>query len=590
MKTLDLVQGTPEWVAHRARHFNASDAPAMLGCSPYTTRAELLRRMHTGVAPEPDRATQIRFDNGHRLEALARPLAEQIIGEDLYPVTGTEGELSASFDGLTLMEDTVFEHKALSAELKKCFADMETIAPEYREASSAKCLPKHYRVQMEQQLHVSGARRVLFMSSNWEGDTLVEEHHCWYYPDEELRAEILRGWTQFAQDLATYREPPAAAPAPVAASVQALPAVSVVVDGSIVIRENFDAFEAAAREFLKNRLIREPKTDQDFADLEVQIKAMKGAEAALDSAEEGWIAQIEPVSRAKRRKDMLRSLVRDNRLMAEKLLATEKERRRGEIVTGAAAALKKHVDGLNQRLGKPYMPAVPADFASAIRGLKSLTSMENAVATELARAKIAASETADRIQANLATLRELATEHAFLFADTATLVLKAPDDCRAVVTSRIGEHRAAEERRLEAERQRIRAEEEARAQRQQQEREAAERRQREEQEAQARQAAQAATSAPAPAPIAPPALSQPAQNVVPMPTKAPSGPPTLRLGVINERLRLCKVSAEDLAALGFPAAGRQGGSVLFHEHQFPAIVAALIAHLTGIQQQQQEAA
>ena len=52
MKILDLIQGSPEWLAHRATHFNASDAPAMMGCSPYKTRAQLLREMHTGVVPE----------------------------------------------------------------------------------------------------------------------------------------------------------------------------------------------------------------------------------------------------------------------------------------------------------------------------------------------------------------------------------------------------------------------------------------------------------------------------------------------------------------------------------------------------------
>lgn len=54
MKTHDLIQGTPEWLAYRAGHFNASDAPAMMGCSPYKTRAELLREVHTGIAPDVD--------------------------------------------------------------------------------------------------------------------------------------------------------------------------------------------------------------------------------------------------------------------------------------------------------------------------------------------------------------------------------------------------------------------------------------------------------------------------------------------------------------------------------------------------------
>ena len=47
MKILRLVQGSPEWLAHRARSFNASDAPAMMGCSPDKTRNQLLHELHT---------------------------------------------------------------------------------------------------------------------------------------------------------------------------------------------------------------------------------------------------------------------------------------------------------------------------------------------------------------------------------------------------------------------------------------------------------------------------------------------------------------------------------------------------------------
>lgn len=97
-----LIQGTPEWHEHRRTHFNASDAPAMMGGSPYETRTELLHRLATGIEKEIDTATQRIFDDGHRFEALARPLAEAIIGNDLYPVVCSEGNLSASFDGVTL--------------------------------------------------------------------------------------------------------------------------------------------------------------------------------------------------------------------------------------------------------------------------------------------------------------------------------------------------------------------------------------------------------------------------------------------------------------------------------------------------------
>src|SRR5688572_971142 len=91
MQIITVAQGSAEWHAHRATHFNASDAPAMLGCSPYTTRTALLQQKRTGVAPEVDAGTQKRFDDGHRFERLARPLAEEIIGEELFPVTGADG-------------------------------------------------------------------------------------------------------------------------------------------------------------------------------------------------------------------------------------------------------------------------------------------------------------------------------------------------------------------------------------------------------------------------------------------------------------------------------------------------------------------
>ncbi len=75
---LDLTQGTPEWTAHRATARNASDVPAMLGISPYKSRADLVRERATGITPEITPEQQRRFDRGHRIEALARPIAEQI--------------------------------------------------------------------------------------------------------------------------------------------------------------------------------------------------------------------------------------------------------------------------------------------------------------------------------------------------------------------------------------------------------------------------------------------------------------------------------------------------------------------------------
>ena len=345
MKTHSLVQGSQEWIAHRAKFWNASDASAMMGCSPHMTRTELLHMKKTGITAEVDPATQRRFDDGHRFEALARPLAEAIVEEDLYPVTGTNGELSASFDGLTLMEDTAFEHKTLNESLRYTPWD----------EGNGYHLPPHYQVQMEHQLMVSGADRVLFMASEWRGNELVEERHCWYASDPALRAKIVAGWQQFAVDLVNFT-PVEVVDKPVAAPVTALPAVSVQVTGEIAVRDNFALFEKALRDFIDNRLIREPATDQEFADLDLQIKALKNAESALDAAEAQMLAQVSTVDTIKRTKDMLHKLARDNRLMAEKLLEARKLAIKGEIVAGGVAALAKHIRELNAAMPGDYMP------------------------------------------------------------------------------------------------------------------------------------------------------------------------------------------------------------------------------------------
>jgi putative phage-type endonuclease len=232
MQSHNLIQGSPEWLAYRRDHFNASEAPAMMNVSPYKTRAALLREMHTGLAPEVSAQSQYLFDRGHKFEGASRGMAETILGEELYPIVGSLDKLSASFDGLTMAENIAWEHKTLNNELRQCFRNMETIAPAHREHVAGRELPIHHRIQMEQQLYVSGAEKVLFTASRWsdEGE-LLEAVHCWYYPDLQLRAEILNGWAQFALDLAGFVSPAAAPVAPEGRAPNVLPALRIEVRG-----------------------------------------------------------------------------------------------------------------------------------------------------------------------------------------------------------------------------------------------------------------------------------------------------------------------------------------------------------------------
>lgn len=580
MKTIDVIPGTPEWHAHRTTTYNASDAPAMLGCSPYQTRTELIARLATGITPDVDAETQRRFDDGHRYEALARPLAAEVLGEDLYPISGSsvypglDKPLGASFDGATITDERLWEHKSLNNELRAILP--ETGVGDYKVGAS---LPKMYRVQMEHQLLVNeAADDVLFSASKWKANNELEEiRHCRYKSDPALRAEILAGWKQLAEDVKAYVPPAASAVEKIVAEpVEALPAPVVKVTGQIALDDNFKAFEERLREFLAEKLIREPKTDEDFVNLDAQIKAMKSAREALKAAEAQMLAQVQPVDQAKKTKDMLDKLLQQNVSMAEGILDAEKARRKGEIVAVGVKGLADHIASLNQRLGKPYMPNIPADFGGCIKGLKSLSSMEDKVATELARAKIAASEVADKLQKNLEYLREHAADFKHLFPDTEQIIGKAHDDLQALVQNRITAHKQAEEKRLEAERARIREEEERRASEKAQA------------ELAARQAQQQSAVAPTLDTVLTAVAPAPIQQALATPIKVNPVPPAanddarVRLGEINARIHPLQITADGLAELGFPHVGTAGAAKLYRESDYPRICEALIQHLTQV--------
>jgi hypothetical protein len=401
------------------------------------------------------------------------------------------------------------------------------------------------------------------------------------------RAEqLIAAWAQFDKDLATYT-PVEAAPVAVATPTLGLPAVSIQVNGSIALIDNLDVFGAALTAYIAGMNLK-PETDQHFADLEGAVKTFKKAEDALEAAENGALAQTASIDTMRRTVAQYKDLARVNRLLADKLVKTEKENRRIAIVIKARAAFDAHITGLNTSLGKPYMPAITADFAGVVKGLKTITSIQNAVDTELARVKIEANSAADKIRINLGTLRELAASHAFLFADTAQIVLKAPDDFTALVKTRIAEHQAAELAKEEATRERIRAEEQAKAEAAVRE---AERVKAEEVAKLAREdEAKLVRDAATPAPVIVPAAVTPAPNVVPItraapaPQAAPVTPPTLKLGEIGQRLGF-SLTGDFLRSLGFEPAARDKSASLFHETDFSLICMRLVAHIQHVQAQ-----
>lgn len=441
MKIQNLQQGTPKWHQYRANHFNASDAAAMLGVSPYKSRNELLCEFATGYTPAIDEATQKRFDLGHKFEALARPLAEEIIGDSLYPVTGAVDRLSASFDGITLDRQVIWEHKTLNATLAAC-----------RDAAE---LPLQYRVQMEHQLHVSGAEKCLFMASTWYADNeLINKIELWYYPDQALREKLLQGWEQFAIDLENYsvQNVPAAV----------LPAISkelitptINVSGAISLKSNLDDFGTQLHTFIEG-INKQPVDDQEFADAESAIKVLEKAETALTEAENQAMAQTVTVDEMRKTVAQLKETARQARLALEKQVKSRKEQIKLDIINDGKRQFQDHLTKLNSEIAPAKIKDVTPDFVTAAKSKRTLTSLKEAVGVCLANAKIDANTQASKIRKNLGSFNELAGEVKFLFADLADLLHLDASHFELVITTRKEAHQAAllraeaEQRVLEA--------------------------------------------------------------------------------------------------------------------------------------------
>ena len=418
MEILSLEQGSPSWHAHRAMCDNASDAPAMLGESAYKTRSQLLHERATGISPEIDANTQRLFDDGHRYEALARPIAEQHIGQELFPVTGVVGTLSASFDGLTMDETVCWEHKTLNNTLR----DVRTSAD----------LPIMYRIQIEQQLLISGAERCLFSATKWEGTEFIEQIHVWYEPDLALRQRIIDGWAQFHKDLESW-VPVVHAEKPKSETTRNLPALAVQIKGEVAL-SNLPQFKAAADTFIASIKV-DLTSDQDFAEAEADVKFLGDAEKELELAKKIALGQTVDINELMITIDAIKESMRQKRLSLEKLVKDKKEQIKLDIVRGGQSELDAHLAALNAETS-PVRFSVVGNFGSAIKGKRTLASLHDAVDTELAAAKIAADKTALLIRTNLAYLKQFA-DYTGLFADISTLALKDGDDFQDVVNNRI---------------------------------------------------------------------------------------------------------------------------------------------------------
>lgn len=195
MKLVPHEQGTPAWLEWRKTGVGASEAAALYGESPYSTRRELWLAKK-GLLPDwfIENDNDYIFNKGHEFEEQMRAEYFAMTGEEFKPlcvVHDTYEFIIASLDGV--FGNKIFEAKLVSKEIK------DDIAKRGVEA-----IPRHHWIQMQQQLMVTEAMLCVYFAHDLNGEAVVVE----VFPDYEFHVSHEAKLIEFDQSIINNEEPP----------------------------------------------------------------------------------------------------------------------------------------------------------------------------------------------------------------------------------------------------------------------------------------------------------------------------------------------------------------------------------------------
>ncbi|MCE2029246.1 YqaJ viral recombinase family protein [Sessilibacter corallicola] len=430
MKILNLVQGTDSWKAARKNYRTASEASIIMGASKNVSRNELLTMKKTATEQEfSDWFQKNVLDKGHEVEKMARPIAEQIIGEELFPITAAADDdtMLASLDGSTMLGNIIWECKQWNQEK----AD---------HISQSNQVPTQDFWQVVHQLIVSEAEKCLYMVTDGE-----REVHVWFSLNNDDIATLLHGWEQFQYDLDNFEIKPEKEVA-VADTTENFPTLFVDIEGAVK-ETNLETYKEAAAKRIKS-ISTDLKSDKDFANAESMVKFLTEKEKEVEAVKKQALAKTSSIDDLFNTIDYLKEEMRSKRLELDKLVKQRKKDIKLEIAQGAKKSIDEHIDSLNKELGgEATLPSISFDINSAMKNKRTIATLQSAADDEAARAKIEASKEFHRIKENIALINK--AEHPALFQDKATLALKEKDHVVAEINLREARFRKEEAKRKE---------------------------------------------------------------------------------------------------------------------------------------------
>lgn len=155
-----IHQNTPEWLELRKSCVGASDAPVLMGDSPWDTP---FSRWQEKVGLKPPKMVSPYMQRGLDLEDIARKEFQNMIGFEVIPKVCFHSEYTwmiASLDGMNEFEKKIVEIKCASKD-------------DHGTAKKGK-VPKKYYAQLQHQLAVTGLKMAYYFSFDGTKGVIVE--------------------------------------------------------------------------------------------------------------------------------------------------------------------------------------------------------------------------------------------------------------------------------------------------------------------------------------------------------------------------------------------------------------------------------
>lgn len=184
-----IKQNTPEWLEMRKNYVGASDAPAIMGVSPWATPYQ---KWEEKLGLNDKEKNQWIKDKGHQLEEPARMAFEKMTGLLTDPdvkIHPSINYMMASIDGVDVEGKAIVEIKYTGKE-------------DHNIAQAGK-VPEKYFPQLQHQLEVCGLDMAYYFSFDGQTGVIVK-----VFRDEKYIKELLQKEKEFWECVQELKEPP----------------------------------------------------------------------------------------------------------------------------------------------------------------------------------------------------------------------------------------------------------------------------------------------------------------------------------------------------------------------------------------------